>query len=73
MVGSITRPVKELIGFKKTFLESGESKNIVFSITAEDLKYYNHELAYDWEPGEFVIMVGGNSRDLQADTVIWRK
>jgi len=64
MVGSITRPVKELKGFQKIFLKAGETKTVTFTITPVDLKFYNYDLVYDWEPGEFMIMVGGNSRDV---------
>lgn len=73
LVGSITRPVKELKGFRKVFLKAGENKTVTFSITPEDLKFYNYDLKYDWEPGEFVIMVGGNSRDVKSSSVNWAK
>jgi len=66
MVGSITRPVKELKGFQKVFLKAGETRNISFTITTEDLKFYNSDLVYNWEPGEFEVMVGGNSRDVKT-------
>ena len=71
MVGSITRPVKELKGFRKVFLNAGETKTISFTITTEDLKFYNNDLRYDWEPGEFVIMAGGNSRDVKSVKIVW--
>jgi beta-glucosidase len=73
MVGSITRPVKELKGFRKIFLKAGETKKITFTITPDDLKFYNYDLKYDWEPGEFTIMVGGNSRDVKRALVNWMK
>lgn len=73
VVGSITRPLKELKGFQKLMLKSGETKTITFRITPEQLKFYNYELKYDWEPGEFTIMVGGNSRDVKTGTVNWSK
>jgi beta-glucosidase len=73
LVGSIARPVKELKGFQKIFLKAGESKTISFNITPEDLKFYNSDLKYDWEAGDFVIMVGGNSRDLKSGKVNWVK
>jgi beta-glucosidase len=72
-VGSITRPVKELKGFRKIALKAGESRVISFTITPEDLKFYNSDLKYDWEPGEFDIMVGGNSRDTKSARVNWVK
>lgn len=73
LVASITRPVKELKGFQKVHLKAGESKTITFEITPEDLKFYNNEIDFDWEPGEFEIMVGGNSRDLVKGKVNWIK
>ncbi len=73
MVGSITRPVKELKGFQKVFIKAGETKTVTFKITPDDLKFYNYDLVYDWEPGEFAIMVGGNSRDVESATVFWDK
>jgi beta-glucosidase len=60
-----TRPVKELKGFRKIFLKAGESKDVTFDLTADDLKYYNHELAYVCEPGDFEIMIGPNSSDVK--------
>jgi beta-glucosidase len=73
LVGSITRPVKELKGFQKIDLKAGESRKVSFTITPEDLKFYNNELKYDWEPGDFVIMIGGNSRDVLSANVNWVK
>jgi beta-glucosidase len=73
LIGSITRPVKELKGFQKVFLKAGDTKTITFTITPEDLKFYNYDLKYDWEPGDFVIMIGGNSRDVKAANVRWKK
>lgn len=73
VVGSVTRPVKELKGFQKIDLKAGESKLVNFSITPDDLKFYNYDLKYDWEPGEFRIMIGGNSRDVKTGTVNWTK
>ncbi|MEO5945052.1 MAG: glycoside hydrolase family 3 C-terminal domain-containing protein, partial [Ferruginibacter sp.] len=65
MIGSITRPVKELKGFERVFLKAGESKTISFSISAQDLKFYNSDLKFVAEPGNFKVFVGGNSRDVQ--------
>ena len=56
-VGSVTRPVKELKGFEKIFLKKGESKTVSFSISVEDLKFYNNEMVYNVEPGEFEIAI----------------
>jgi len=71
IVGSTTRPVKELKGFQKIDLKAGETKMVEFKITSEDLKFYNYDLKFDWEPGEFEIMIGGNSRDVKSETVNW--
>ncbi|HMU73414.1 MAG TPA: glycoside hydrolase family 3 C-terminal domain-containing protein, partial [Ferruginibacter sp.] len=73
LVGSITRPAKELKGFQKIALKAGESRTVTFSITPNDLKFYNGDLKYDWEPGEFSIMIGANSRDVKSANVIWVK
>lgn len=62
---SVTPPVKELKGFQRVALKAGESKTVKFTINAEMLKFYNSNLDYVAEPGEFVVMVGGNSRDLK--------
>lgn len=71
IVGSITRPVKELKGFKKIFLKKGESKTVTFNISVEDLKFYNNDLKYDWEPGEFEIMIGTNSQEVLREKITW--
>lgn len=73
VVGSVTRPVKELKGFQKIALAPGESKEVVFNITPEDLKFYNYDLARVWEAGEFQIMVGTNSRDVKMGSVVWEQ
>ena len=73
VVGSNTRPLKELKGFQKINLKTGESKTVSFSISPADLKFYNHNLKYDWEPGEFHIMIGGNSDDVKMAKVNWAK
>ncbi len=73
LVGSITRPVKELKGFQKIELKAGESRTVTFNITPEDLKFYNYDLKYDWESGDFTIMIGGNSRDVKSADIKWVK
>lgn len=65
LVGTSTRPVKELKGFQKIELKAGESKNVSFDITVDDLKYYNYDLKYVAEPGDFRVFIGGNSRDVK--------
>ncbi len=62
---SAARPVKELKGYERVFLKAGESKEVTFTLTADDLKYYNPDLEYVYEPGEFIVMAGPNSRDVQ--------
>ena len=64
LVGSVTRPVKELKGFQKIMLKKGESKTVTFEITTEELSFYNYNLEYVFEPGEFEVFIGGNSRDV---------
>jgi beta-glucosidase len=65
LVGSVTRPVKELKGFQKVFLKAGETKTITFQLTNELLSFYRHDLSFGSEPGEFQLFVGGNSRDVK--------
>ena len=64
-----TRPVKELKGFQKVDIKAGETKTVEFTLTAEDLSYYNHDLQWVCESGDFEIMVGPNSRDTKAVTL----
>jgi len=64
MVGSVTRPVKELKGFKKVMIKKGESLKISFTLTEADLRFYDVNMNFASEPGEFRVFVGGNSRDL---------
>ncbi len=63
VVGSITRPVRELKGFKKVFLQKGSKVLVEFKITVEDLKFYNSDLQFVAEPGEFKVFVGKNSAE----------
>ena len=73
LVGSVTRPVQELKGFQKIELAPGASKKISFEITPALLAFYNGDLKLDWESGDFQIMVGPNSRDVQMLKVNWTK
>lgn len=73
LVGTVTRPVKELKGFQKVFLKKGESKKITFNITPEDLKFYNSQLKFDWEAGEFDVMVGTSSAEVKTTRINWSK
>jgi len=72
-VASITRSIKDLKGFSKIMLNPGESKNVVFDITTVELKFYNSDLQRIWEPGEFIIQVGTNSRDVKEVKMNWAK
>ena len=63
---STARPVKELKGFKKINIAAGQSAQVDFTITADELSFYNHELEWVCEPGDFEIMAGPNSRDVQT-------
>ena len=71
LFSSATRPIKELKAFHKIFLEAGETKNVAFEITPEQLAFYDIHMKYVVEPGEFEIMVGSSSRhsDLQKVTL----
>ena len=62
---SVTRPVKELKRFKKVGLKPGESKTVIFKLSASDLKFYNRKMEYVVEPGEFKIMIGASSEDIR--------
>jgi beta-glucosidase len=73
LVGKVVRPVKELKGFQKVFIKKGESKMVNFTLTPENLKFYDDELNFDWEGGEFDIMVGTNSQDVQTKRINWSK
>lgn len=73
IVGSITRPVSELKGFQKISLKPGESTKVSFTITPEDLKFYNYDLKYDWEAGDFDIMIGTNAQTVKKATINWSK
>ncbi len=64
LVCSITRPIKELKGFEKIELKKGETKTVTFTIAIEDLKFYNSDLKFVAEPGEFEVFVGKNSNDV---------
>jgi beta-glucosidase len=63
VIGSITRPVKELKGFQKVFLKQGESKIVKFIIGIDDLKFYNSDLKFVAEPGDFNLFIGSSSSD----------
>jgi beta-glucosidase len=70
LVSSVTRPVKELKGFVKISLQPGETQTVALGITPESLAFYDLEMKYRVEPGEFEIMVGNSSRDADLQKVI---
>lgn len=72
-VASVTRSVQDLIGFRKISLQPGESKEVSFNISPDNLKFYNSNLQYVWEPGEFIIRIGTSSADTKSATVNWKK
>ncbi|MFA6275723.1 MAG: beta-glucosidase BglX [Pedobacter sp.] len=65
LVGTSTRPVKELKGFQKIKLQPGESKMVTFNLTEEDLKFYTSDLKFVAEPGDFKVFVGPNVKDVK--------
>ncbi|GAB1416054.1 beta-glucosidase BglX [Paludibacter sp.] len=73
ITASVVRPLKELKGFEKIFLKKGETKTVEFTITPEDLKFFNDKLDFDWESGDFQIMIGRNSADLLSKNIYWEK
>lgn len=73
LVGTVTRPVKELKGFQKVMIKAGETKKVEFNIGTEDLKFFNSNLKYDWEAGDFEIMIGTNSDKVQKQKINWSK
>ncbi len=68
VVASVTRPVKELKGFRRISLDPDEKKRVEFILKPENLGFYDKNMEYVVEPGRFKIMVGGNSVDLMRTT-----
>jgi beta-glucosidase len=68
MVASITRPLKELRAFRKSFLKVASAKQVVFTLSVEDLKFFNKDMKWTYEPGEFKVFVGTNSSDVREAT-----
>lgn len=66
VVADIARPVKELKDFAKIYIPKGETRKVEFVITPDKLKYYDSELKYRYDPGEFEVMVGSDSKNLQT-------
>jgi beta-glucosidase len=72
LVSSVTRPIKELKGFRKVHLEPGESTTVTFNITPAELSFFDVNMKYVVEPGDFEIMVGNSSRDADLTRLILR-
>jgi beta-glucosidase len=70
LVSSVTRPVKELKGFQKVWLQPGETQTVALDITPESLAFYDVNMKYVVEPGEFEVMVGNSSRDADLQKVV---
>jgi beta-glucosidase len=68
LVASVARPVKELRGFYKIMLKKGESKDLTFTLKPEDLKFYDINMKWVAEPGDFRVFAGPNSRDTKEAT-----
>ena len=64
LIGSVTRPVKQLKGFQKLVLAPGESRTVTFTIDDEMLSFWRHDMTFGMEDGDFKVMVGGSSSDL---------
>ena len=72
-VASVSRAIKELKNYQKINLQPGESKEVTFDVTTNDLKFYNNDLVYDWESGEFIVQIGTNSSEVHSASVQWSK
>ena len=71
---SVARNVMDLRGFQKVLLQPGEIKEVTFAVTTEDLKFWNADLKHDWEPGEFLIRIGGSSdAPMKPAVVRWNR
>src|SRR5690606_24857377 len=68
LVGSVTRPVKQLKGFRKIRLASGESREVSFTLSDADLAFWRRDMTWGAEPGEFELYIGTSSADVQAAT-----
>ncbi len=72
-VASITQPIKKLKGFQKIFLKKGESKEVSFTITVEELKFFNGDLKWIAEPGDFKVQIGSSSDLVKEAAFRWSK
>ncbi len=65
LVGDVTRPVKELKGFKKIMLKEGKTATVTFTLYPDDLSYYHQDMSFTFDPGDFELFIGQNSRDAE--------
>ena len=68
-VGQVVRPIKELKRFKKILLEPGEVATVLFELNQQDLEYVHQDLSVSVESGEFDLMIGSNSEEVETTTV----
>lgn len=68
-IASIVRPVKELKGFQQVMLQPKQNKKVSFTITKDMLRFYNQNMEFVFEPGEFEIMIGRNSQDVERERI----
>ena len=73
VTASVVRPAKELKGFQKIFLKAGETKEVVFQVKTDDLRFYNQTVQHIWEPGEFHVMVGMSSAQVETRKINWQQ
>ncbi len=66
LVASVTRPVKELKGFRKIMIKKGETADVSFTLTSDDLKFYDNNMNYVAEPGDFKVFVGTSSDSVRV-------
>ncbi len=70
---TVAQPVKKLKAFQKIMLKAGETRQVTFTLSEDDLKFYNTDLKWVSEPGQFTVLVGGNSRDVKSASFVLGK
>jgi beta-glucosidase len=68
LIGEVTRPLKELKGFRKIFLKKGQTTKVTFTLTPDDLSYYHSDMHFGWDPGKFDVYIGTSSNDYQSSS-----
>jgi beta-glucosidase len=63
IVGNVTRPVKELKGYKKIFIKAGQTIPVTFEISTGELSYYHEDMSYSFDPGDFELFIGPSSSE----------